>query len=112
MENTDICFPCNYCIPCLPVRSPPRRTKEGIPRIPSIWYYQNMVSRMQRMWTSLDLEERIINGAALFALISVFFPWMSGEWLGGDVVTYSGFSSYTSIIGMAIFLLLLAIVLT
>ena len=70
-----------------------------------------MASRMKRIWGSLDLEERIINGAALLALLSVFFPWMSGEWLGGDTVTYSGFGSYTSFIGLTVFLLLLALVL-
>lgn len=70
-----------------------------------------MVNRMNRLWTGLDLEERIINGAAILSMLAVFFPWLSGEWLGGDTVTYSGFGFYTSFVGFAIFILLLALVL-
>jgi hypothetical protein len=68
-----------------------------------------MPSRFIRALKSLDLEERILNGAALFAAMSVFFPWMSGEWLGEDYVSYSGFESFTSLIGFAIFALNLAL---
>lgn len=68
-----------------------------------------MASRLQRILASLDLEERILTGAALAAAGSVFFPWMSGEWLGGDFVSYSGFQSFTSVIGFAVFLLNLGI---
>lgn len=57
------------------------------------------------MFLGLDLEERILNGAALFAAISVFFPWLSGEWLGEEEVAFSGFEFYTSMIGITIFLL-------
>lgn len=66
-----------------------------------------MASRLQRILQSLDLEERILNGAALFALIALFFPWLSGEWIGGETVHYTGLNFYTSFIGMIIFLLLL-----
>ncbi len=65
---------------------------------------------MKRAFASLDLEERILNGAALFALLSVFFPWLSGEWPGGELDSYSGFSFYTSFIGWIIFLLLLTLI--
>ncbi|UPA22054.1 hypothetical protein K8942_03235 [Candidatus Peribacteria bacterium] len=61
---------------------------------------------MKRAWTALDLEERILNGAAIIALISVTLPWLSGEWLGGDAVTYTGFGFYTSFIGIAVFAIL------
>ncbi|MDB4977939.1 MAG: hypothetical protein JWM56_125 [Candidatus Peribacteria bacterium] len=59
----------------------------------------------------LDLEEKILNGSAILAAASVFMPWLSGEWLGSDnVVSFSGFSFYTSFLGFAIFLLQLGIV--
>jgi hypothetical protein len=68
-----------------------------------------MASRLLRSLRSLDMEERILNGAALFAVISVFLPWMSGEWLGEDYVSYSGFESFTSFIGFVIFTLNVAL---
>lgn len=70
-----------------------------------------MVSKLQRAWTALDLEERILNGAAIISLASVTFPWLSGEWLGGDAVTYTGFGFYTSFIGFIAFFLLAFIIL-
>ena len=57
----------------------------------------------------LELEEQILNGGALIGLIGVFLPWLSGEWLGGDAITYSGFGFYTSFLGFAVFFLLLFI---
>lgn len=66
-------------------------------------------SRIIRMFNALDLEEKILNGASIFALVSVFFPWFSGEWLGEADVTYNGFTFFTSFIGWTIFLLHLAI---
>jgi len=59
----------------------------------------------------VDLEERILNGAALIGIIFVFFPWMSGEWLGG-AVSYTGTGFYTSFLGIVILLLLSFIVLS
>lgn len=70
-----------------------------------------MVSKLKRMWAMLDLEERILNGAAIVSLAAIFLPWLSGEWLGGDTVTYTGFSFYTSFIGIVVFLLFVAILL-
>lgn len=52
---------------------------------------------------ALELEEQILNGAALAAAGGVFLPWLSGEWLGGDSVTYTGFGFFTSFLGLAIF---------
>lgn len=66
-------------------------------------------SRTRRALTTLDLEERILNGASLFALISVFMPWFSGEWLGEDFVSYNGFRFFTAFLGSAIFALHLAL---
>ncbi len=62
-------------------------------------------SRFFRSLLNLELEERILNGGAILAAASVFLPWISGEWLGGDAVTYTGFGFYTSFLGLGIFLL-------
>jgi uncharacterized membrane protein YidH (DUF202 family) len=64
-----------------------------------------MPQRFIRNLSALETEEQILNGSALLALAGVFLPWMSGEWLGGDTVTYSGFGFYTSFIGLTICLL-------
>lgn len=66
---------------------------------------------MKRMWAGLSLEERILNAAVIISLASVFFPWLSGEWPGGDTIGYSGFGFYTSFIGIVVFLCLLIILL-
>lgn len=65
----------------------------------------SMPSRFLRALASLELEERILNGAALIALLGVFLPWLSGEWLGGDTITYSGLHFYTAFLGIAVLLL-------
>jgi hypothetical protein len=70
-----------------------------------------MVPKVKRMWSALDLEERILNGAVIVSIASMFCPWLSGEWLGGDSVTYTGFGFYTSFIGIFVFLLFLALLL-
>ncbi len=60
---------------------------------------------MLRSLAALDTEEQILAGGSLIALIGVFLPWMSGEWLGGDRVTFSGFGFYTSYLGFIVFFL-------
>lgn len=60
---------------------------------------------------NLELEEQILNGASLLAIVTIFFPWVGGEWLGGKVVTYSGLGFFTSFIGIAILLLHVYIIL-
>jgi len=67
-----------------------------------------MPSQFRRVLSSLDLEERILNGAALLGTVCVFVPWFSGEWLGEDLTSFSGFGTFTSVIGIAIFLLLIS----
>ncbi len=61
-----------------------------------------MVRKLLRALLSLDLEERILNIGSLIALTGVFLPWLSGEWLGDDTITYRGFHFYTAFIGYAI----------
>lgn len=70
-----------------------------------------MPSRWIRTLTALDIEERFLNGGCLVALIGVFLPWISGEWLGGDNVTYSGVQFYTAFLGLAVLLMQVAILL-
>ena len=64
-----------------------------------------MPSRWLRTITALDVEERFLNGGALVTLVGVFLPWISGEWLGGDSVAYTGFQFYTAFLGIAVILL-------
>jgi len=62
----------------------------------------------QALWQaiiSLDLEEKILNTGSIIAIIGVFLPWLSGEWLGGDSIAYSGFSFFTAFLGTFVFLL-------
>src|SRR3989338_7621725 len=53
----------------------------------------------------LPLEEKILNGGSVAALIGVLSPWISGEWLGGEMVSYTGLGFYTSFIGIAVLFL-------
>ena len=64
-----------------------------------------MAASILRRIRSLDLEEQILNGGALLALIGVFLPWTGGFMLGSDAVSYSGFGFFTSFIGIAVFLI-------
>lgn len=64
-----------------------------------------MDSRFLRALRTLDLEERILCGGSIVAIVGIALPWLSGEWLGGDPVTYNGFRFYTSFLGIAIFFL-------
>jgi len=64
-----------------------------------------MAPKFIRAVAALELEEKILNGSALASLLFVFFPWVSGEWLGGESISYSGFGFYTSFIGLMVFLL-------
>ncbi|MDO8649550.1 MAG: hypothetical protein Q7R81_07285 [Candidatus Peregrinibacteria bacterium] len=64
-----------------------------------------MSRRFLRGLAALELEEKILNGGAIFAIIGIFFPWIDGEWLSGTATTYSGFGFYTAFMGISIFLL-------
>lgn len=70
-----------------------------------------MWKNLRRAFDSLDLEERILNGATVASIVFLFFPWLSGQFLGGDPVSYSGLQFYVSYIGMTILLLQILIVL-
>jgi hypothetical protein len=65
-----------------------------------------MPSRIVRSVLALETEEQILNIGALTAIVGMFLPWISGEWLGGDAVTYTGFNFFTSYLGLVSFLLL------
>ncbi len=66
-----------------------------------------MQPRALRLFLALELEEKILNIGVLVALIGMICPWLGGEWLGGEEVTYSGFGFFTSFLGIAVFFLLL-----
>ncbi len=74
-----------------------------------------MNARLQQLFSrggGLELEEKILNGASIFAALSVFLPWFSGEWLGEEYVVFSGFEFFTSMIGIVVFLLHVALLAT
>lgn len=50
----------------------------------------------------MELAERLLNGGALVGALGVFFPWMSGEWLGSEPVSSTGLQSYTAVHGIGI----------
>lgn len=64
-----------------------------------------MSNRLQRILQALDLEERILNGSSFVGLLSVFFPWISGEWLGGNREDFTGLEFFHSFLGFTILLL-------
>jgi hypothetical protein len=51
----------------------------------------------------LEIEEKILNGCALIAMVGVFLPWFGGIWYGEPTV-WTGFGFYTSFVGLLIFL--------
>lgn len=66
-----------------------------------------MPNRVFQTFKALELEEKILNGAAIISLIGVFLPWISGEWLGAEAESnYSGFGFFTSFLGLVTFFLL------
>ncbi len=69
-----------------------------------------MAFRIQRLFSSLDLEDRILTGASAIAFAGVFFPWISGEWLSDDPVSHSGFEFFTAYLGTLVALMQLAII--
>jgi hypothetical protein len=68
-----------------------------------------MQQTFKRLLANLDLEDRILAAASLFAFVSVFLPWMSGQWLSEEAVSYSGIHFFTSYIGMTVALCMLAV---
>jgi hypothetical protein len=74
-----------------------------------------MVKASFKKLASLELEEQILNVGSIVAIAGIFLPWVGGEWLGGDSVTYAGFGFYTGyigllILGLHVFILLITLV--
>lgn len=69
-----------------------------------------MPVKITNVLRTLELEEKILNAGALVAMVGVFLPWMSGEWLGGEYEMHTGFGFFTSFLGLSVFLLLAALV--
>ena len=59
---------------------------------------------------ALDLEEKILNTAAFLAILGLFCPWISGQWLNAER-WHTAFGFHTSFLGLTIFLLELFILL-
>ncbi len=68
-----------------------------------------MSAKFVRKISRLSLEEKILNGGALIVVIGTFFPWISGEWLGGEIASFSGLGFYTAFLGAAVLALNIAI---
>jgi len=51
----------------------------------------------------MEVEEQILAGGALLAVVSIFFPWFGGDWFGEQVV-WNGLQFYTSVIGLLVLL--------
>lgn len=67
-----------------------------------------MATPVLRALQSLDLEERILNAGLIGGIVGLFLPWLSGEWQGTENVSFNGFQFYTSLLGIAVFILLAA----
>ncbi len=66
-----------------------------------------MANRIIQSIKTLDLEERILNGAVCVAILGLFMPWITGEWLGTEEASsYTGFGFFTAFLGFCVFLLL------
>ncbi|MBI2523796.1 hypothetical protein HYW11_01070 [Candidatus Peregrinibacteria bacterium] len=55
-----------------------------------------------RKIAGMEPAERLLNGGAVVGILGVFLPWISGEWLGGEPLRYTGFQSYTAMHGISI----------
>src|SRR5687768_12445750 len=78
---------------------------------PTTWLHATLLrmqSRLKRALHALELEEKVLNGGIILAMAALFFPWLSGEWLGEGATRYSAFGFFTAYLGFAIFALLLA----
>jgi hypothetical protein len=60
-------------------------------------------SAFLRTLRQLEIEEKILNLAALVAVLGVSMPWFGGEWFGEPTV-WTGFQFYTSFAGLLVFL--------
>lgn len=70
-----------------------------------------MPNPLSRLWTGLDLEERILHAGSFIAFIGTLLPWISGEWLGSDQIVSSGLGFLTAPFGWMVFLLNFALLL-
>ncbi|PIP65407.1 hypothetical protein COU77_03245 [Candidatus Peregrinibacteria bacterium CG10_big_fil_rev_8_21_14_0_10_49_16] len=64
-----------------------------------------MKTSFLRQIRQLDIGERMLNAAAIISIVGVLLPWISGEWIGGEFISYSGLQFYTAYIGWSVLLL-------
>lgn len=64
-----------------------------------------MSNSVRQKLNGMELEEKILNSAAIMGICSVFMPWLSGEWLGGTMENFSGLEFFHAYIGMGFFII-------
>lgn len=68
-----------------------------------------MNEKLLRFLTTMELEEKVLHIGVLVCILSIFFPWLGGQWYG-VTQQWSGFGSYTGFIGHTVVLLQVFIV--
>lgn len=63
-----------------------------------------MNDKLLRLVKSMELEEKILHVGVLVSGVSLFFPWIGGQWYG-MLQQWSGFGFYTGYIGHAVLLI-------
>ncbi len=74
-------------------------------------YDHEVTNRLIKTVLSIELEERILTAGSFLAILGLFFPWISGDWPGGESVSYRGLGFFTSFLGVAILLFHIALLL-
>lgn len=64
-----------------------------------------MMHRLARAMKSLELEEQILNAGLVLSIVGLFLPWISGDWFGGDRVSFSGLTFYHAFLGWSVLML-------
>lgn len=70
----------------------------------SFWYHQCMLERPIRVLKAMEIEEKILHAGILICLLSLFLPWIGGQWYG-NAQQWNGFGFYTGYVGHMVFLL-------
>lgn len=63
-----------------------------------------MYDKILRILRSMELEEKVLHFGIVLCLLSLFFPWLGGQWYG-NVQEWNGFGYQTGFMGHAIFIM-------
>jgi hypothetical protein len=63
-----------------------------------------MFDKFLRLLRSMELEEKILHAGTIFCLLSLFMPWLGGQWYG-NTQQWNGFGFHTGFIGHEVFAL-------